>query len=236
LGKVAWMFTDKSGKPQAQLVDPGTVQMILDCDSDRSRIACIYAGNRGGRVFLAQGEQRRTSMPAQGYHPATLHLSSTAEITLVDRHMDVYFSKDNGQSWSSAPQARLAKPLERGDQVRFYPGKTGQYVYSTGKDGSLLYRPYDRAQFARVETPKHKGIAQVLEDAKGLYIGPEFSYFSDSRMFFRAAGAQQWVERKLPGSTCSSLKLDGPKLVVQCGLAADPSQVSYDQGATWSKE
>jgi len=240
VGTIARLLRDSHDRVAAfDVLDSGTTSAMLSCSGDAARFVCSSAEPA---LYFVQGgkvERRPLSVPARH---VWVHTFPPNGLVLVDEHMTIYSSNDNGANWSKYVWYARKKPLHPLASLKFANGKGGYYVYATFNLDPLtppvLYSDYGAASYRAVDIPKLSAWERLVETPEGLLIGPQGSADKDNPavVYLRPAGKPSWQPLELPGKRCVLLqreKTSTASLTVLC----DSKLFSSKDGAhTWAEK
>lgn len=232
LGRV----TLSNGKYSVRLFPQDGIDRLDTCRASRADIACTAFNWAGEKMFVyVDNGQSQAPAPLPVSHEAKeLILEDDTNVYLVTDHLEVLVSHDKGHSWSVAQEALRKKPLGFDDFMNVYSGERGLYINTTADVRLVLHKKPGESTFQPLTTPDWLGYGDINETHYGLYIGPEFSLFSRSKLFFQDSNGN-WSRYELPGRECSHLYVvgnDDEELIAQC---APGYYLSTDRAKTWSE-
>jgi hypothetical protein len=245
IGAIARVHRDKRGVLKLdKLYDPGTVTDLSRCGISGRRAACVLAPD----TFLLLNNDviaKPKAPPGVNINSATVFGKSG--ILLVDDHMRIHTSRDNGATWTAFEGVVKEEPVERRsydpidmNSFGIHLGKAGYYVFERHADADeapLIYGDYESGKHRVIRFPDTVENVTVIKEIKtGLFVGPANTLFADDSMHFLDAKTGQWSMIEIPTSSCSEMVVvdaEGNHIEVRCG--ADDVRVTPDRGKTWWK-
>lgn len=213
VGTIAKLLRNSQGKIAAfDVLDSGTTAAMVSCSGDAQRYVC---SSPEPALYFVQGSRvEKRALPVTAAH-VWVHLFPPRGIALVDEHMNVYTSTDNGASWSKHVWHARKKALHPMASIKFANGRNGYYLYATFNVDPLapevIYSEYARTAYRKVEIPKLKNWQRLIETPSGLLLGPHNpdAQNEPSRLYFRPGDKAEWQARPLPGTRCVFLQREG---------------------------
>ena len=235
LGTLARIQKGPQGTNKIDMIETYTLEDVdhQRCGIARRRLACVL----GGRLITMNGAERRAQpLPSPMAAVDRAHVFGARGMVLTDRRLHIFSSLDHGLSWGRYDDAVLNEPLDRDARMDFENGAQGFYIYSTGRDRTVLYSPYAQLAYKKMELPTMvQRVERLREFNGGVIIGPEFTERGDAILYIGSFDPPQWVERRIPATQCTQIQLEdrsGEKLSAVC-LAQ--TYYSNDGGRTWTK-
>lgn len=227
---------DENTKVRWKGIEAGTFADVSSCVSVERRGLCMV-DDLGRKSLLVIDGLKVTHVPMPvNFDAVSRHITPKDTIFLASRHGEVRLTHDWGATWTTAAlPAQEANWLD--NRAQFFNGRGGVYFHYAGKTEGWYHAPYDSLVFQRVDMMKEmEGLNGVLDTPNGTYLGPAWSLASNSLLYFRPKGTNDWLRIDLPQGRCSGLGgVSGEPngVAVLCGGVPPKPFVSLDQGKTW---
>lgn len=205
------------------------------CGSSFDNKVTVLTGD--DRVYMVENGTLSNIVIPVDLHPVAIHLFKQNGIALVNGRGKIVTSQDNGKTWTphTTPMPEIEKDL-KDIQFAGHNGKNGFYLYSRHENGTppiIFYTPYDHLHFSPIELPD--GLNEIdtfWSKDSGLFIGLGPNVFSNQKFYYQAHGTDTWVQRSMPGTSCTFGFKDaaGRVLTTKC---YGWQRFSKDMGITW---
>lgn len=241
-GTLAEIQTGPDGKPtRFKLI---TLPTLADLRSAspcfvKDRMAFLTDNNR---LFLVENGKAIEKHPPRGLRAGSVFVFGASDIVILDDHVELYTSSDNGDHWESNTGLRTEDVV----RPRLAIGKNGYYLYNENTR-TLLFSTFGKTEFTSLELPDEiRDLRLVQERPAGIFAEQATSTFKESEhrpFFFRAAGKTAWEKRSMPDRNCQYIGfLEDESVSTECsdlavGSGGDKVRyVSSDNGISWQKK
>src|SRR5262245_3921644 len=240
LGTIVKLLRTTQGKVAAlDVLDTGTTAAMHSCSGHDQRFVCSSA--EPALYFVEGGSVKKRPLPFPAKH-VWVHTFAPRGLVLVDEHMTVYSSRDDGATWSKYVWHPRKEPLHPIASIKFANGRNGYYVYSTFSADPLapqiIYYDNDRGTYRAIDIPKSNSWHRLIETSQGLLLGPHNFDRKDTRatLYFQAAGRTDWQPRPLPGNRCVLLARAEERTGKLSVFCDSKFYESTDGGSAWSEK
>jgi hypothetical protein len=242
-GTLARLTRDTGGKVTGvRLLPSNTIADLTHCTQSEARAVCAVSKQE---YLLVEGDTVTRQLVPPEVKLSSAYVTERGGIVLVDAHMNIYESRDRGESWKKHSDAAFAQPLHKqgsrlGTNFGFARAQDGFYVYSMNKGKSesvLVFADYQTQTYRKVEIPQDVAyLVNVHVRESGLHIGPQHSELAKGKIHLQARNAREWQVRELPQARCSDIAFTdktGQRFQVEC--VNDAVWNTSDGGLTWNR-
>lgn len=244
VGTLAEIQRDKDGKPSGvKMIDLPTLASIDSVSPSfvKDRIAFLTNNNR---LFVAQNGKAAEKRPPQGLRAGRVYAFGASDLIIVDDHLEIYLSNDNGDRWVSYTGSVTKDEVS--PQIAI--GKNGYYAY-TGKPNLLIYSEYGKTEFSPIQLPQDlKKFGMFNEKSIGSFAEEALTFYKETEkrpFYFRPTGSTVWQKQFMPAPNCEHIKFadgDGANMSTVCsdravGFGGQKFMyISKDGGVGWQRK
>lgn len=246
LGGIGLYDRDKKGKVKSiKWLDTGTFIGPNDCQVLKKRAACIVPHQtKGDRIFLSDGVRYKFTKKPADFKKGKFRLLKDNSMVWLNDNFSYFRRSKKSNKWNAETAHEVALSGSFFDIYRFsktpevYEIKKGFYIFSKLDGSPLLFNQYKSNKSVSLKKPDGKsGIGTLVETTAGLYASPaDRTLFSDSEIFFRPKGKEEWEKREIKLTYCGAYKVANYKkdtLTMNCG--SDGDFVLSNNGKSWKK-
>jgi hypothetical protein len=218
------------------ILETNTYDSINNCRSKVAVTACITESNAQQIVYVYDGKSlTKSSMPV-GIHYSKIYVEEDKGVIFISDDLSIMRSKDLGNTWHHNDDFRVKIDLPT--TLKTTTVDDGVYIY-TNKSSRVLYYSVPTGEFSSLPNADNiETVSEVLPTSKGIYLMPDNSTFTDSKLLLLSPDSDNWKVRDIDTNGCHKIKaLDnnkGEHLEIECisGLKKRMLE-SKDAGMTW---